>query len=171
MKNYKNIHGPFAWLADIEINKGPYLISFVLLVLGIILVRQPFFEITPAFTEPTAVTLHEIDGLNKLEVGAIILNVISILALLVPMLKFFEWKYRWFIPTVVSSLIECVISFYLINKKNEIYESTLIGLTMKYLSIDVTLTKSACILLTTFVLTLICGLKMLIDVKNNQIIY
>ena len=170
-KNYHCPQGPLAWLNDIEISKGPYLGSFLLLVLNIILIRQPFFEIDVPYLEKMAFALHDIKEFSGLGIGALILGIVSIFALIIPMLKFFEWKYRWFIPAAATAVIECAMTIYLIGKKNDLLESTLIGYTYQILSIEINLTASAWVLMAVNVLIMICSIKMLIDVKNNEIKY
>lgn len=170
-KSYQCPTGPLAWLNDIEITKGPYLASILLLVLNIILVRQPFFTIDIPYTESMTFALHEVTELSTLSFIAIILGAVSIFALLVPILKFFEWKYQWFVPAAATGLIESIAAVYILVKKNELMEDTLIGYAYQLFSIEINLTATAWMLIAVNVVLLVLSVKMLIDVKNNERTY
>ena len=166
-KSYQCPTGPMAWLNDIEITKGPYLASIFLLVLNIVLVRQPFFTIDIPYMESMIFALHEVTELSTLSFIAIILGAVSIFALLVPILKFFEWKYQWFVPVAGTALTESVAAAYILIKKNELMEKTLIGYAYQLLSIEINLTATAWMFIIANAVLVLCSVKMLIDIKNN----
>ena len=95
----------------------------------------------------------------------------SILLLLIPIMKSFEWKYRWFIPAFVIAVVECVAVVFLNNKKNELVDDTLIGYIYSVLSIEIRLTASAWALLITNLIILGCMIKIMYDIRRNFITY
>lgn len=158
------------WVNDIEISKTPYIATIILLILGIILSRQPVFEIS-GLGQTLPYALHEVEALRWASMGIIVLNIVCIILLLIPMMKMFEWKTRWFAPVGVVSLVECGAAVFILGKKNELLETTLVGYVYKMLEIKVNITATGWALIITFVLTFVCAVKMLVDVKNNEIKY
>lgn len=168
-KDYSN--GPFAWLNDIEVCKIAYLLSFPLMVLNLILVRQPFFEIVVPRVETMRYTLHEVGYLSVLEAGVLIVGGASLLLLFIPMMKSFEWRYRWILPACLTSAVECAAVMYLNFKKNELVNETLIGSVYRFLSIEARLTASMWALLVINLLIFLCTIKMMYDIRSNFIKY
>lgn len=169
-KSYRTVSGPFAWLADIEIARGPYLASFGLLILGMVLVRLPFYEVT-AFGVSVSLALHEVPDLEWASTGVMVLNVVSLATLVFPMLKYFEWKYMWFVPTAVAAVVELSTAVYLVLKVKDVLANSAIGIIYDYLSVEIYITFSGWLLLLSIAATLICSIKMLIDISNNERIY
>lgn len=161
----------FVWLNDIEVCKIAYLLSFPLLALNLFLIRQPVFEIKVPQVDNIFITLHEIGNFSILEAGVLVFGGMSILLLLIPIMKSFEWKYRWFIPAFVIAVVECVAVVFLNNKKNELVDDTLIGYIYSVLSIEIRLTASAWALLITNLIILGCMIKIMYDIRRNFIKY
>lgn len=166
-KSYQCPTGPLAWLNDIEISKAPYLTSFLLLAVNMYLIGQPFFAINIPYTDSVLVALREVKELYIFWIAAIILGAISIIALIIPMIKFFEWKYRWFTPVVATSAIELAAVVFMVSQKNNLLENTLIGYAYQLFSIDINLTATAWLFIALNVALAVCSIKMLIDIKNN----
>lgn len=164
-------HDLYVWLNDIEVCKIAYLLSFPLLVLNLFLIRQPVFEIIVPRVDNVFVTLHEIGYFSILEAGVLVFGGMSILLLLIPIMKSFEWKYRWFLPAFAIAAVECVAVVFLYNKKNELVDDTLIGYVYSILSIEIRLTASAWALLITNLIILVCMVKMMFDIRSNYIRY
>ena len=167
-KSYQCPQGPLAWLNDIEITKTPYLASILLLIVNIILVRQSFFSIDIPYMGSMKYALHDVSEFSGLSFAAMILGFVSVFCLLVPLIKFFEWKYMWFIPTAATGLIETIVAFYLIAKKNELLENTLIGYAYELLSIELNLTATAWLLIAVNIVIIALSIKMFIDLKDNE---
>lgn len=163
--------GTFAWLNDIEVCKVAYFISFPLMILNLILIRQPFFEIIIPQMGARFYTLHEVGNLSVLEAGVLVFGGASILLLLVPVLKSFEWKYKWFLPGLMISVVECVAVLFFLIKKNELMNSTLIGAVYGFLSIEIQVTAAAWALLITNLLILVCMVKIIFDIRSNYVKY
>lgn len=170
-KSYQCPTGPLAWLNYIEITKGPYLASFVLLVMNIILVRQAFFTIDIPYMDSTTFALHEVKELSGLGFVALILGCLSVFTLLIPLIKFFEWKYMWFVPTAATALVETVAAFYLIAQKNELMQNSLIGYAYELLSIEINLTATAWMLIAVNIVLLVFSTKMMVDLRRNEMLY
>lgn len=170
-KSYSCPQGPFAWLNDIEITKGPYLASFLLLALNLFLVRQPFFTIDIPYMDSMTFALHEVKELSIFGFIALILGAVSIFALLVPIIKFFEWKYIWFIPSSVTGLYGIAAAFYLIAQKNRLMENSLIGYAYDLFSIEINVTTTGWMLMLVNIAILLLSVKMLVDVKKNERTY
>lgn len=167
-KSYRCPEGPWAWLNDIEISKGPYLASILLLIINLFLIRQPFFSIDVPYMDPIKYALHEVSELSVLSTGAIILGFVSVFCIFVPIVKFFEWKYRWFVPVAATGIIETIGMIILISKKNDLMENTLIGYAYELLSIEINLTVSAWMLIVVNAAVFVLSVKMLLDVKENE---
>ena len=170
-KSYSCPKGPLAWLNDIEISKGPYLASFFLLVANIVLLRQDFFTIDIPYMDSMTFALHEVKELSAFGFIGLILGVASIITLMIPMLKFFEWKYIWFIPTAVTGLVDTLAAFYLIIQKNDLMETSLIGYAYELLSIEINVTAAGWVLILVSIALLALSVKMLLDIKNNERTY
>lgn len=170
-KSYQCPSGPLAWLNDIEITKWPYLTSIVLLVMNIIFVRQAFFTIDIPYMDSMTFALHEIKELSGFGFVALILGGLSVFTLLVPLVKFFEWKYMWFIPTAATALVETVAALYLIARKNELMKNSLIGYAYELLSIEINLTPAAWMLIAVNIVLLAFSAKMMRDLKRNEMLY
>lgn len=170
-KSYSCPQGPFAWLNDIEITKGPYLAAFLLLVLNLILVRQPFFTIDIPYMDSMTFALHEVRELSTFGFIALILGVASIFALIIPLIKFFEWKYIWFIPSAVTGLFGTVAAFYLIAQKNNLMENSLLGYTYELFSIEINVTATGWMLVLANIALLVLSIKMLVDINKNERTY
>lgn len=164
-KTYQTVSGPFAWLADIEITKGPYLAAFGLMVLGLVLVRRPFFEIS-LLGESIASAFQNIEELKWMGWGIIVLNIASIAALVFPLLKFFEWKYRWFVLTGMSAVVELGALLYFVVRLREELANTVVGAIYNFLSAEVNITFTGWLLIMTVFATLVCSVKMLLDIMN-----
>ena len=163
--------GHLAWLNDVEVSKTAYFALFPLMVLNIILIRQPFFEINVPQVENFYITLHEIGIFSVLEAGVLVLGGVAILLLLIPIMKSFEWKYKWFMPSLALAIVECISILYLYGWKNELVEETLIGYVYQLLSIEVRFTASAWALFVFNVLVILFSVKVMIDIRNNYIKY
>lgn len=87
---------------------------------------------------------------------------------MVPIIKFFEWKYRWFVPVIVASCVNFLGVLYLVFKKNELLDTTLEGLAYKLLSVEIRLTTSATVFVVTNLLVLVCVIKMIMDIWANE---
>lgn len=164
-------HGPIAWLNDIEIGKATYLLSFPLIIWSLFLVGQPVFTYAIPQLGEFHLSLGEIDSLKWMKIIVYILGVTSILSLMIPMIKFFEWKYRWFLPAAVTAIVNCAGVFFLVSKKNEALEKTLAGYVYQLLSFDIRLTFHAKLFVAVNLLILACTAKMMLDIKNNEIKY
>lgn len=167
-KSYYYAQGPLAWLNDIEITKGPYFVAILLLIADIVLIRQPFFSIDIPYAGSMSITLHEVNALSVFSLVGVILNVASVFALLVPLIKFFEWKYMWFVPAAVTSMVDIVAMAYIVKQKNNLLENTLIGYVYQWLTIEVDVTTTAWIFFAVNIVLLLCSIKMLTDIKNNM---
>ena len=167
----RSAHGLLMWMNDIEVCKTAYLLTFPLLILNLFLIRQPIFEIIVPQVDNVFITLHEIGWFSILEAGALLLGGMSILLLLIPIMKSFEWKYRWFFPAFLIAVAECISVVYLNIKKNELIQNSLLGYIYSTLSIEVKLTVSAWLLLTTDVIILLCVAKIMLDIRKNYIKY
>lgn len=170
-KTYSCPQGPLAWLNDIEIMKLPYIGSFALLLLNMVLIRQPVFTIELPYIDDLEYALHEVAELKKFGLTSIILCVVSFVSLLVPMMKFFEWKPRWFYAAMFTAVANCGILAFMMGKKQELLETTLLGYAYELLSIDIKLTVYAWMFVFVNVLLVICSVKMLMDVKKNERVY
>ena len=170
-KIYTIIQEKLAWLNDIEIGKVSYLTSILLLILNLIMIRLPMFSIKIPYVDPMTFAFHDVEELAGFEVCAYILGAISLIALIFPMLKFFEWRYRWFIPVGVTVLVESVTMFLLIQKKNEMLENTLIGYAYQLFSVQIRLTANAWLFMFINLLLMGCVVKILIDIWINHIMY
>lgn len=167
-KSYRCPEGPLAWLNDIEITKTPYLGSIILLIINLLLIRKPLFSIDVPYMDSMQYALHEISEFSSFGFAALIMGILSVFCILVPLAKFFEWKYRWFIPVAATSLFETIGAIFLIAKKSELMEKSLIGYAYELLSIEINITASACLLIVVNIMLLVFSVKMLIDVKNNE---
>lgn len=166
-KSYKTISGPFAWLADIEITREPYLISFALMVLSVVLSRCPFYEVS-AFGTSVSYAFHEVPELTWISTAIVVLNAAAMCALLFPMLKFFEWKYIWFIPTAATAVAElCAVLYYIVKVKDAL-NNTAVGVLYDVLSAEVKVTFAGWMLVVALVALLVCSVKMLLDIKENN---
>lgn len=170
-KTYSCPQGPLAWLNDIEISKVPYLCAFILLFLSMVLIRQPAFVIEVPYIDDLKFALHEVEELKKFGLASMILCGVSLVSLLVPMMKFFEWKPRWFYVTAFTAIANCGAVAFMLGKKQELLETTLLGYAYELLSIDIKLTAPAWMFVFVNVFLMICSVKMLIDVKKNERVY
>ena len=141
------------------------------MILNLFLIRKPIFEIVVPQVDNVLITLHEIGNFSILEAGVLVFGGMSILLLLIPIMKSFEWKYRWFFPAFLITVVECISVVYLNIKKNELVEDTLLGYVYSILSIEVKLTASAWLLIVTNVLIMICAAKIMLDIRKNFIMY
>lgn len=150
------------WMTDIEVNKIAYNAIFCLLILGIVFIHQPIFEITTVFSE-MAITTADIEGLSWINVSVTVLNIVSFASLLMPNLVPLEWKTKWVMPVTVTSILECGVIIYLVVT---IKDS--LGAVLNLLAMEVALTASGWALIATVVLTLICAIKVIWDIRNNS---
>lgn len=163
--------GAFIWLNDIEVSIGSYCASLFLAVLNLVLIRRPLFTVSAPYMEAMTYALGDIQGLNAIEICAVILGVFSILGLIFPLLKCFEWKYRWFVPVAVMGLAENVLLIYLFNKRNDLLQDTLIGNIYNLLSIKIEIASNAWFLLMANGLLLVCVARIMLDIYKNNRMY
>lgn len=167
-KQGQGYSGLTAWLADIEVNKIAYIGSIITLILGIVMVYQPLFEIVTPYTGAIPLSTAEFGIINTVQIGVLVLNVVSIAAILFPLLKFFEWKYHWFAIAFAASLIECVAAGIILSQKEKLVENALVNFALELLSAEVNLTANGCILIATFMLSLLSAGKMIFDIWKNR---
>ena len=168
VKSYHCPDGPLAWLNDIEIAKTPYLLSILLLIINLLLIRKPFFTIDIPYMDSVQYALHEISEFSDFAFAAMILGILSVFCMLIPLAKYFEWKYRWFLPVLATGLLETIGAFFLISKKTELLEESLIGYVYELLAIEINLTATAWLLIGINIVLMVFSVKMLVDIKNNE---
>lgn len=163
-RNCDCTQGPFA---HTEVSKVAYFGAWVNLIFGLILIWQPVFSIT-AYGVEMSYAFNEIDQLSWACVTVLVLNLVSIFCLLIPQMKSFEWTYQWHWSAVIAgiSIVELALTAYILMKKEKLMEETLIGSMYKFLSIELNLTVAGWALILTFILTLACAVKMLIDARK-----
>lgn len=185
-------HGPRAWLNDIEIGKITYLAAFPLLLLSLVVIGKPVLTVTAPYVGTVEFSLAQLGQMNRLRIAVYIFNVASCFFLAFPMIKFFEWRFKWILPVAVVSAIECVGVLLLSARKNTILENALLslasglfsvplgdgatgqllaGLASDLLSINIQLTAGAWLFFAIELLVLLCCVKMLMDIRHNDIQY
>ncbi|MBQ7801856.1 MAG: hypothetical protein IJ375_06000 [Oscillospiraceae bacterium] len=154
--------GISAWLIDIEVNKVAYIASLVMLLLNIILVRLPFFEIS-VMGISRKYALAEIPGLSDIPNVVAIINAALFIKIYYPMLQFFEWKYHRFVPVLVLSAIEaCGFLCILAQRENILIR------VLDLLNVEIKLTFSAWASGFIIAAMIACMVKILLDIKRNE---
>lgn len=159
------------WVLDIEITKAPYLITLAIMSVSVILYFCPFASISAPYMETMKFTLLEVDEISAYAIAGIILNIVSLGAILIPIGWFYEWKCKWFVFPIICALYDSGLVMYFNGKRNELLKNSMLGYIYDYLSIDLELTLAAWLLFVLAIVALLCGIKMFIDVKNNKRFY
>lgn len=158
------------WLADIEVNVIAYFSAIIALILSVIAAHLPIIEIT-AYGYAETYKLSEISELAWMKTTVGVLNLVSVFCLLVPVLKPFEWKHRWFVPVVLTAICEFVGAISLLVMKEKIIKETIIGAMYSLLAIDLEMSLAWAMFTVMSVVVFVCTVVMLKDVIRDERIY
>ena len=167
----RSFGGVLAWMNDIEVHVGAYLAAALFLIVGIFLINQPLFEVTVPILGANEITASMIPGLQWAKVAVAVLNLAALFMLIFPMLKFFEWKYRWFLPVLAVFAVEAAASIAILMMKEKIVGDSVVNAAMELFSIEITATVYTWLFLAVSVLGVGTALKLVLDIKKNKTIY